>query len=331
MRFRIGLAQCDAVLGNVEANLAAHRDWIARARQQGVDLLIFPELSMTGYLLQDLVDQVALSPRDPRLAALAADAGPLALCVGGIEESPQLAQYIACFYLEAGRVAAVHRKVYLASYGVFDEARYVGAGASIAAFDSRFGRIGAAICEDCWHPSLVGLLLLDGAKLIVVQTASPVRDLSDGSMPRNAQIWMDTLRAYARLYGAHVAFCNRVGTEDGLVFWGRSTLWGPGGEVLAEGPLYDEALVFADIDDSEVRQARLANPVLRDERIELTVRELQRVLAQSAPRGKGAGATGDAQGGPQGDPHGDPHGDPKPPQPTRVRSGARRGGRGDGA
>jgi predicted amidohydrolase len=266
-------------------------------------------------LLQDLVDQVAMTRDDALLNALAAEAGSLALCVGGIEESERLAQYIACFYLEDGHVAAVHRKVYLASYGVFDEARYVGAGARIAAFDSRFGRIGVAICEDCWHPSLVGLLLLDGAKLIVVQTASPVRDLSAGSMPRNAQIWMDTLRAYARLYGAHVAFCNRVGTEDGLVFWGRSTVWGPGGDVLAEGPLYEESLVVADLDDGDVRQARLVNPVLRDERIELTVRELQRVLAQaSAPAAAGPAMSA-------------PDGDGPPAKRTRARPAARRSGR----
>jgi NAD+ synthase (glutamine-hydrolysing) len=291
MRYVIGLAQCDAVLGDLQQNLAAHRRWIAQARERGVDLLVFPELSLTGYLLQDLVHEVSLRADDPVLLALAREAAPMGVCVGGIEESPLLAQYIAGFYLEDGRVVHVHRKVYLASYGVFDEARYVGSGARVTAFDTRRGRLGIAICEDCWHPSLVGLLLLDGAHLIVVQTASPVRDLREGELPRNAEIWMDTLRSYARLYGAYIAFCNRVGSEDGLLFWGRSTVFGPDGEVVTSGPLYDEQLVVGEIDDANVRQARLANPVLREERLELTIHELQRILGGGSG-GEDAGSAG---------------------------------------
>jgi len=284
MKLRIGLAQCDAVLGDLDANAAAHREWIHRARAEGLDLLVFPELSLTGYLLQDMVGDLAIRRDDPRLGELARDAGELALCVGGIEESVDHAQYISCFYLEGGRVRHVHRKVYLASYGVFDEARFVGAGQAIVSGETRFGRVGFSICEDSWHPSLVTLMLLDGASLMVVQTASPVRDLRRGEMPTNAQTWMNTLRTYARLYGCYIAFCNRVGTEDGLVFWGNSVLLGPDGETVAEGPLYEEDLVLGEIDFERVRQARLSNPVLRDEKIDLTRRELGRIAVERSRR-----------------------------------------------
>jgi predicted amidohydrolase len=244
---------------------------------------VFPELSLTGYLLQDLVHEVSLARHDDQLTALAQAADPMSVCVGGIEESADDAQYIAAFYLEQGRVLATHRKVYLASYGVFDEARYVGAGRRVAAVPTRFGRVGLTICEDAWHPSLVSLLLLDGAKLVVVQTASPVRDLREGQMPRNALTWMDTLRTYARLYGAYIAFCNRVGAEDGLVFWGHSVLLSPEGEIVAQGPLYEEELVVGEIDDDLVRQARLTNPILREEKLDLTARELQRIATGGSP------------------------------------------------
>jgi len=284
MDLRIGLAQCDSVLGDVEANIESHRRWIAQARQEGVDLLVFPELSLTGYLLQDMVGEVALGARDPRLRNLSREAGPMALCLGGIEESEDHAQYIACLYLEEGRVRHVHRKVYLASYGVFDEARFVGAGQSISAAQSRFGRMGLAICEDAWHPSLITLMLLDGAHLIVVQTASPVRDLKEGEMPANALTWRDTLRTYARLYGCYIAFCNRVGSEDGLVFWGHSTLLDPTGETVAEAPLYEETLVVGEAHLERVRQARLSNPVLRDEKVDLTRRELGRIATERSLR-----------------------------------------------
>ncbi len=287
MKFRIGMAQCGAVLGDLPANLEAHREWVSRARREGIDLLVFPELSLTGYLLQDMVGDLSISRDDPRLLELAREAGELSLCVGGIEESSDHAQYIASFYLEDGCVRHVHRKVYLASYGVFDEARFVGAGQAIAAGETRFGRVGFSICEDSWHPSLITTMLLDGASLLVVQTASPVRGLRRGEMPSNAQTWMSTLQTYARLYGCYIAFCNRVGAEDGLVFWGNSVLLGPDGEKVAEGPLYEEDLVAGEIDLERVRQARLSNPILRDEKIDLTRRELGRIAADRGGRVEG--------------------------------------------
>jgi predicted amidohydrolase len=279
MDLRIGLAQCKLTLGDLEVNAAIHEEWIRRARKEKVDLLVFPELSLTGYLLQDMVGDLAMGIHDPLLRRLSKAAGDMSLCVGGIEESEGHAQYIASFYLERGEVKHVHRKVYLASYGVFDEARFVGAGSSVVAARTRHGRIGFSICEDSWHPSLVTTLLLDGAQLVVVQTASPVRDLREGEMPQNARTWVDTLRTYARLYGCYIAFCNRVGSEDGLVYWGRSVLLGPDGEEDAVGPLYEEELVVGEVDFEKVRQARLSNPILRDEKIELTRRELGRIAA----------------------------------------------------
>lgn len=277
MSSKIALVQCDAQLGDVDANFAAHRERVREACAQGADLVVFPELSVTGYLLQDMVPEVALSPDDPRLQQLGEAAGRAAVCIGGIEESREHAQYIAAFYLEGGEVRAIHRKAYLASYGVFDEARYVGRGDRLAAFDAEIGRVGLTICEDSWHPTAVGVLLLDGAEILVVQTASPVRDLREGRLPENARTWLGSLQSTARLYGCYVAFCNRVGTEDGLVFWGNSVLIGPDGDTVAEAPLYDEAMVIGSFDRERIRQARLTNPILREERMDLTLRELERI------------------------------------------------------
>lgn len=276
---RIGLAQCDVALGDVDANVDLHEQWIARASEVGVDLLVFPELSLTGYLLQDMVSEVSMPLDDPRLARLAAASESMSILAGAVEESSAHAQYIAGLYFEEGRLHHVHRKVYLASYGVFDEARYLGRGSRIEAFDTRFGRIGTVVCEDAWHPSLVSTLLLDGADLMIVQVASPVRDLTGDELPENAQIWLDTLRTYARLYGVWIAFCNRVGSEDGLVYWGHSCVLSPEGEIVAAGENFEEALVVTEIRSETLRRARLANPILREERIDLTVRELQRIAA----------------------------------------------------
>lgn len=278
--YKIALAQSDATLGDVSANLGRHLEWIARAREAGADLLVFPELSLTGYLLQDLVSEVSLDLDDPVFKQIADAAGDMAVVVGAIEESPDHAQFISGYLIEKGEIRHVHRKVYLAAYGVFDEARYVGSGSRVRAVDTEAaGRIGMIICEDAWHPSLVGLSLLDGANLLVIQVASPVRDLTRGELPQNARIWMDTLRTYARLYGTTIVFCNRVGSEDGLVFWGHSCVFGPDGEVLGQAPLYDEELLVVDVDPEAVRQARLSNPVLREEKLDLTVRETGRLLS----------------------------------------------------
>lgn len=278
MTLRIALAQCDAVLGDLSANHQTHLEWIERARREQADLVVFPELSLTGYLLQDLVHEVARPRDDAVFTELARAASPMSVVVGGIEEGRDHGQYMASFLLEDGAVKHVHRKLYLASYGVFDEARFVGAGRHVRCADSKLGRLGMLVCEDAWHPSAVSLTLLQGAELVVIQVASPVRDLRRGELPRNAEIWLDTLRTYARLYGSYIAFCNRIGSEDGLVYWGHSCVFGPDGDMVAQAPLYDESLLVADVDPERVREARLSNPVLRDERLDVTVRELQRIL-----------------------------------------------------
>lgn len=278
MTLRIALAQCDAVLGDLAANHQSHVQWIERAQREQADLLVFPELSLTGYLLQDLVHEVARPRDDAVFAELARHAGSMSTIVGGIEEGRDHGQYMASFLLEDGGVKHVHRKLYLASYGVFDEARFVGAGRHVRCAESKHGRFGMLVCEDAWHPSAVSLTLLQGADLVVIQVASPVRDLRRGDLPRNAEIWLDTLRTYARLYGTHIVFCNRIGSEDGLVFWGHSCVFGPDGDVIAQAPLFDEHLLVAEIDSEKAREARLSNPVLRDEKIDVTIRELQRIL-----------------------------------------------------
>lgn len=277
---RIALAQCDVALGDLAANHRTHLAWIERARRERAELLVFPELSLTGYLLQDLVHDVSRRRDDALFTELAHAAGDTSVIVGGVEEGDDHGQYIASFLLEDGAVRHVHRKVYLASYGVFDEARFVGAGRHVRCAESKHGRLGMVICEDAWHPSLVAIPLLEGADLVAIQVASPVRDVGHGELPRNAEIWLDTLRTYARLYGCYILFCNRVGSEDGLVYWGHSCVLGPDGGTVAESPLYDEDLLVADLDFERVREARLSNPVLRDEKIDLTVRELRRLLAR---------------------------------------------------
>lgn len=282
MDLKLGLAQIDTVLGDVEANLDTHLAYIERAKAQGVDLLCFPELSLTGYYLQDLAYQVATppAPGSPVFAPLYEASRDLDLVVGFVEKDTRYRFYIAAAYLSGGELVHVHRKVYLPTYALFDEGRYFAPGNDIRAFDTRFGRFGMLICEDFWHASPPYLLWLDGADVLLTMSASPGRGLDEGEKLGSVR-WVERVnQAYAGLFTDFVAHTNRVGFEDGLIFWGGSIVYTPEGEPLAQSPYLEEDLltVTLDLDDLHRQRARL--PLLRDERPDLTARTLDRILAE---------------------------------------------------
>ena len=275
----IALAQINTVLGDPAANLEKHLAYIRQARSGGADLLIFPELSLTGYALQDLAASVAHRPRpdDPIFAPLLEASRGLDLVVGFVDEDPRHCFFIAAAYLSGGEILHVHHKVYLPTYGLFDEGRFFAWGDSIRAFDTRFGRMGIAICEDFWHASPPYLLWLDGADLLIFTSASPGRGLHDDEKLESAR-WVEHInRAYASLFTAFVAHANRVGYEDGLNFWGGSTVFDPDGNLLGQGPCHEEALVQVEVDLNQLHRTRARLPLLRDERTALVQREMMRI------------------------------------------------------
>jgi predicted amidohydrolase len=280
MKLTLALAQINTCLGNVEANLAKHLALIDQARGSGADLLVFPELSLTGYVLQDLASTVAHHPttEDPIFKPLLEKSRDLDLMVGFVDEDSRHRFFISAAYLSRGEVVHVHHKVYLPTYGLFDEGRFFAWGDSIRAFDTRFGRAGILICEDFWHASPPYLLWLDGADLFLFASASPGRGLRDEPQLESAR-WVEHInRAYASLFTSFVAHTNRVGYEDGLNFWGGSTLYDPNGEQLAKGPYHQEALTLAEIDLNQLHRTRARLPLLRDERTALVMREMGRIL-----------------------------------------------------
>ena len=294
MRRRVlALAQIAPVLGDLAHNVAMHQKNLAEAKAAGADLVIFPELSLTGYQLQDLAPEVAMRRNDPRLLALATlTAGGPSAVVSFVESTDDHRLYAAAALLERGEVRHVARKCYLPTYGLFDERRFLAAGDSIRATRASIGGpsvtgdvgIGIGVCEDFWHPTLPSILAQDGAELLINVAAGPARgasvDADEGL--GSAASWGTLLRATAALTTSYVAFTNRVGVDESLIFWGGSRVIGPDGVVLAEAPLFEEALLLAEIDLDEVGRARSALPLLRDERLELTRRELDRIIATRA-------------------------------------------------
>ena len=280
MKLSVSLAQINTRLGELQANLDKHLTLITEARASGSDLLVFPELSLTGYVLQDLASTIALrpDPDDPIFHPLLEASIDIDLVVGFVDEDKRHRFFIASAYLSQGQILHIHRKVYLPTYGLFDEGRFFAWGDSVRAFDTRFGRMGLLICEDFWHASPPYLLWLDGADLLLFSSASPGRGLNAESRLESAR-WVEHInQAYASLFTTFVAHANRVGYEDGLNFWGGSTIFDPNGDLIAQGPYHEEALIHAEIDLNQLHRTRARLPLLRDERTALVIRELRRII-----------------------------------------------------
>jgi NAD+ synthase (glutamine-hydrolysing) len=288
MKLNLALAQINTRLGNVEANLAKHLEIITEAQARGADLLVFPELSLTGYVLQDLATAVSHrpTPDDPIFRQLLQASQHIDLVVGFVDEDQRHRFYIAAAYLSQGQVVHVHHKVYLPTYGLFDEGRFFAWGDAVQAFDTRFGRLGILICEDFWHASPPYLLWQDGAEMLLFTSASPGRGLTAEPQLESAR-WVEHInRAYASLFTTFVVHANRVGYEDGLNFWGGSTAFDPNGELIVKAPYHQEALTLAEIDLGQLHRTRARLPLLRDERTGLVMREMQRILGEGQQGGR---------------------------------------------
>jgi predicted amidohydrolase len=273
---RVGLAQIDCRLGDVERNLERHLRWISDARRQGVELLLFPELSLTGYRLLHLTPRVAIQPRGSEvIARLAEAAGEMAVVVGLVEEGEHGVLYNSALFLHRGEILHTHRKIYLPTYGIFQEGRFFGEGKrlGLATLD-RGGdpraapSIGILICEDLWHAEVARRLARGGAKVLVVASASPGR-IGAGEEPESQEDWEILTRSAALMDTCWVLYCGRVGWEEGSFYTGGSHIVRPGGQVLARAPFLDEHLLVADIDLREVDRLRWKLPLLRAERGDL--------------------------------------------------------------
>ncbi len=281
MSFQIALAQMDPVLGDMAKNLQKHVALAEKARAAGASLVVFPELSLTGYSIKDMNWDLAvnLGTDSEAFRPLLEISSSIAILAGGVEESGDFGLYNAAFFFEGGKVRSVHRKTYPPTYGMFEEMRYFKPGTSVGAFDTKScGRLGVLICEDLWHLPLPYLLAKDGALAVIALVASPTRVGGSSEKLHGAVINSENHKAYARLLSTYMVFCNRVGFEDGVNFWGGSEVVGPDGEVLASAKLFDEDLIVARIDEHEIRRARRFSRHFLDDNPRLVERELKRML-----------------------------------------------------
>ncbi|MBI2088922.1 MAG: carbon-nitrogen hydrolase [Deltaproteobacteria bacterium] len=288
MTFAAAIAQISPKLGDLKSNLALYEEKIRAAAKEKVDLLLFPELSLTGYFLRDMVPSVALRLSSPEIATLKRLSREVDFVAGLVEESSDYRFFNAAVYFEGGEIRHVHRKVYLPTYGMFDEQRYFARGDRLRAFDSKFGRMAVLICEDLWHPSTVYLAALDGALAILCPSTSPLRGITEGE-PRddNARYWELINRTYAETFSLYLVYGNRTGFEDGVGFWGGSEIVDPFGEKIAKARYYEEDFIVGQVDLDSVRRKRTMAPLLRDEDIDLTINELMRIRGRLPQKAEG--------------------------------------------
>ena len=280
---RVGLVQFKPTKGNPEANFLVVRRRIVEAGPDH-DLLVFPEACVSGYFLEGGVAEAALGAEE---VAARLQAPPEHACdvVLGFYERWRGRIYAAVAYLTpestGWTVVHVHRKMFLPTYGVFDEARFVETGTELRAFDTRFGRMGMLVCEEMWHSLPATVLALSGAELLLVVSASPARDFSphEGGRPGNLDRWESLAPVVAAEHGVFVAVSQLVGSEGGKLFAGGSLAVGPDGSVLARGPLFEEGVVTALLDGSARARAHLNSPLLAD--LEQMLPHLLRALEEA--------------------------------------------------
>ena len=272
----VGAAQFASAIGDVDANIDTHLEWIERGRSAGLDLLVCPELSLTGHYGPSRLLEAAMDRGDPRLARLAAAAGPMALTVGFIEEGPAAQFYNAAAMFRDGELIHLHRKVNLPNYGRLEEGKHYATGRFVETCGLRGPwHAGLLICADVWNPALTHLAFLQGATLLICPVSSGVEAV--GADFDNPGGWALTCRFYAMMYGAPVIMVNRTGEECDLHFWGGSRIIDPFGKELAVADMND-GLITATLDYDVLRRARHQLPTVRDTNVALVLRETTRVV-----------------------------------------------------
>lgn len=267
---RIAIGQLDCRVGDSAANEARLLEAVAEARHAGADLLVTPELQLSGYALR----ADGHTARTIEEVASLLDASGLAAVVG-FHERVGASTFNSAAWIENGFAVHVHHKLYLCGYPPFDEDVLYEPGDAMRSFDTPFGRVAILTCNDAWQPFLPALAAHDGAELLVIPAASST------TVPEAEAIWHDLTRSYARVLGCHVVFANQAGSEGGFAFWGGSHVVDPAGEIVAQAGA-DETILFADVDLGQAALRRTQLPLLGELRPELLVSELGRLARSRA-------------------------------------------------
>jgi predicted amidohydrolase len=275
---KVTVAQIAPKLGALEENFQTHLNILKKAKKENSNLVVFPELSLTGYSLQDLVSDVALSTDNKYFSELKNISKEISFILGFVEEGEKGIFYNSSALFHQGEITHVHRKVFLPNYGIFEEARFFAKGEKFQVSDSGLGKIGILICRDFLHFPTSYLLFVGGAEIIVVVSNSPIRGVSDKNYFESGRFWEAMGENVARLLNCFVIYCNRVGYEEGLCFGGGSFIYNPFGKLLKLASYLEEEIFTEEINFDDLRLSRITAPYKRDDNPHLILRELNRIL-----------------------------------------------------
>ncbi len=263
-KIKLALAQISSKREDKEANLEKIETLTVKAKEQGADLAIFPELSLTGYVVRDQLYELAETipgPTIERVEALTKKTGMHVIF--GMPELSQKTQatiFNTAVFVGPHGLIGKYRKMYLPTHSVFEEKRYFRPGYQTTAFPTSLGNIGLCICYDIFFPEVLRLTRLKGAQLIVCISASPAVRRS----------YFETLTCARAIENtAYLAYVNLAGIQDGLQFWGGSRLVNPSGDVISKAKYDEEDFVICEVDYNDLRTAETFIPTLRDLRPEL--------------------------------------------------------------
>jgi len=263
-KIKLALAQMSSKRENKKENIRKIEELTVKAKEQGADLVIFPELSLTGYVVRDQIYELAETipgPSTQRIEEIAKDTGMhIIFGMPELSEKTRATIFNTAVFVGPDGFIGKYRKMYLPTHSVFEEKRHFRPGYQTAVFDTALGKIGLCICYDLFFPEVTRLIRLKGAQLIVAISASPAVRRGYFEILTAARALENTV---------FLAYVNMVGVEDGLQFWGGSRLVSPTGDVLAKAKYDEEDFVTAEVSYNDSIPAEIFIPTLRDLRPEL--------------------------------------------------------------
>lgn len=276
---KVALAQISPFLGDVKKNLDLHLRYFEKARKKKVDLLIFPELSLTGYTLKDLVEDVAISPEDNSIFdQLIAESRDVSTVLGFVEEKEKGLFFNSSAFLSKGKILHIHRKVFLPTFGIFEEAKFFAQGKNFHTFPTPYGNTGMMICRDFLNYGAGYLLFAGGSEIMIIISAAPGRGIAGGEAYETSRMWESMGETISRFSTSFLIYCNRVGFEDGKHFAGGSFIFDPLGQLVSIASYLDEDFLVQEINLDFIREARKKWPYKRDDKPEVILEALKRIV-----------------------------------------------------
>ncbi|MGB9959316.1 MAG: carbon-nitrogen hydrolase family protein [Candidatus Bathyarchaeales archaeon] len=263
-KFNIALAQIGCRRGDKKANMQKIKEYMKKAKEQNAELVVFPELSLTGYTVRDEIYELAEKIPGPSTSLIEKLAKEIGIYIifgmPELSEKTEATLYNSAVLIGPEGFIGKYRKMYLPTHSVFEEKRYFRPGYDAGAFETELGKIGLIICYDLFFPEVSRLMRLEGAKLIVCISASP-------AVRRTYFETLTTARAIENT--TFLAYVNLVGVEDGLQFWGGSRLISPNGTLIAKAKYDEEDIIAGEVNYADIRPVETFVPALRDLRPEI--------------------------------------------------------------